>query len=175
MLSRKNLTLSALVLSNGLNLGTRSRTAIADVNLDGQTLYILNSHHDVMREGVVEYPFSKPKSKPGVPSIPSSISPVQIQQPSCTTWQQGGWAVEGCDVTEPRPADLADTCEPRPGDRVTRFPTLPNRVGNTARRGLDFQAIARAAASSATDRDRTARRRARLASSALARATTVGK
>ena len=38
MLSRKNLTLSALVLSNGLNLGTRSRAANADVNLDGQTL-----------------------------------------------------------------------------------------------------------------------------------------
>jgi hypothetical protein len=175
MLSRKNLTLSALVLSNGLNLGTRSRAAFADVNLDGQTLYILNSHHDVMREGVVQYSFSKPKSKPGVPSIPGSISPVQVQRPSCSTWQQGGWAVEGCDVTEPRPADLADTCEPRPGDRVTRFPTLPNRVGNTARRGLECQAIAHAAASNATDRDRTARRRATLAGSAKARATTVGK
>ncbi len=143
MLSRKNLTLSALVLSNGLNLGTRSRAAIADVNLDGQTLYILNSHHDVMREGVVQYSFSKPKSKPGMPSIPGSISPVQVQQPSCAMWQQGGWAVEGCDVTDPRPADLADTCEPRPDDRVTRFPTLPNCVGNTARRGLECQAIAR--------------------------------
>ena len=52
MLSRMNLTLSALALSNGLNLGTRSRAANADVNLDGQTLYILSSHHDVMREGV---------------------------------------------------------------------------------------------------------------------------
>ena len=41
MLSRMNLTLSALALSNGLNLGTRSLAANADVNLDGQTLYIL--------------------------------------------------------------------------------------------------------------------------------------
>jgi hypothetical protein len=175
MLSRKNLTLSALVLSNGLNLGTRSRAAIADVNLDGQTLNVLTSHHDVMREGVVQYSFSKPKSKPGVPSIPSSISPVQVQQPSCTQWQHGGWAVEGCHVTEPRPADLADTCEPRPNDRVTRFPTLSNRVGNPAMRGLACQAIARAWAGNTIDRDRTARRPAALAGSGLARATTVGK
>ena len=89
MLSRKNLTLSALVLSNGLNLGTRSRAANADVNLDGQTLRILNSHHDVMREGMVWYSFSKPKSKQGIPSIPSSISPVQVQQPSCGQPQHG--------------------------------------------------------------------------------------
>ena len=123
-------------------------------------LHILNSHHDVMREGVVWYSFSKPKSKPGIPSIPSSISPVQVQQPSCATWQQGGWAVDGCDVTEPRPADLADTCEPRPDDRVTRFPTLSERVGSTAKRGLECQAIARAMATGSTDRDRTARRRA---------------
>ena len=175
MLSRKNLTLSALVLSNGLNLGTRSRAALADVNLDGQTLNIRTPHHDVMREGVVEYSFSKPKSKEGIPSIPGSISPVQVQRPSCSTWQQGGWAVEGCDVTEPRPADLADTCEPRPDDRVTRFPTFFLFVGDTARRGLENQAAARAIASGSTGRRRTARRRARLASSALARATTVGK
>ena len=40
MLNRTNLTLSALALSNGLNLGTRSLAANADVNLDGQTSYI---------------------------------------------------------------------------------------------------------------------------------------
>jgi hypothetical protein len=175
MLSRKNLTLSALVLSNGLNLGTRSSAANADVNLDGQTLYILNSHHGVMREGMVWHSFSKPKSKQGIPSIPGSISPVQVQQPSCTQWQHGGWAVEGCHVTEPRPADLAATCEPRPVDRVTRFPALSKRVGNTAMRGLERQAKAQALAGNTTDRDRTARRPAALAGSGLARATTVGK
>jgi hypothetical protein len=175
MLSRNNLTLSALVLSDGLNLGTRSRAAIADVNLDGQTLSILMSHHDVMREGVVEYPFSKPKSKQGVPSIPGSISPVQVQQPSCATWQPSGWAVDGFDVTDPRPADLADTCESRPDERVTRFPALVLHVGNTARQGLEFQAAARAIATGSTSRRRTASRRAALACSAAAIATTVGK
>jgi hypothetical protein len=174
MLSRMNLTLSALALSNGLNLGTRSRAANADVNLDGQTLYILSSHHDVMREGVARYSFSKPKSKEGAPPIPSSISPVQNQQPSCAMWQRGGWAVEGCVVTEPRPADLADTREPRRDDRVTRFPTLPS-VGSTARRGLDCQALWRANAAGSTGRGRTARRRAAITCSATARATTVGK
>ena len=178
MLSRMNLTLSALALSNGLNLGTRSRTANADVNLDGQTLYILNSHHGVMREGMVHTSFSKPKSKVGKQPIPSSISPVQVQQPSCASWQQGGWAVDGCDVSEPRPADLVGTCEPRPGDRVTRFPTLALFVGNTARRGLDyFQALPRAKAAGKNGRiRRAARRRAAITRSATASATTtVGK
>jgi hypothetical protein len=175
MLSRKNLTLSALVLSNGLNLGTRSRAALADVNLDGQTLDIRTSHHDVMREGVVEYSFSKPKSKQGIPSIPSSVSPVQVQQPSCAPWQPSGWAVDGFNVTEPRPADLAVTCEPRRDDRVTRFPTCVLYVGNTARRGLEHQAAAWAIATGSTGRGRTASRRAALACSATARATTVGK
>ena len=87
MLSRKNLTLSALVLSNGLNLGTRSRAAIADVNLDGQTLDILPPIMTSCVREWCEYSFSKPKSKQGIPSIPSSISPVQVQQPSCAQWQ----------------------------------------------------------------------------------------
>ena len=66
MLNRTNLTLSALALSNGLNLGTRSLAANADVNIDGQTLCIRHSHHDVMREGMVWYVvFSMPKSKHG--------------------------------------------------------------------------------------------------------------
>src|SRR5262249_44249549 len=156
--------------------GTRSRAANADVNLDGKALYILRSHHDVMREGVVQYSFSKPKSKPGMPSIPDSISPVQIQQPSCALWQHGGWAVEGCDVTEPRPADLTGTRDPRPDDRVTRVPTRSERVGTTARRSsLERQAIASAMAAANTGRNRTASRRAALACSGLARATTVGK
>ena len=110
MLSRKNLTLSALVLSNGLNLGTRSRAANADVNLDGQTLRILNSHHDVMREGMEWYSFSKPKSKEGIPPIPGSISPVRVQQPSCGQPQQGGWAVDVRVLAKARPADLAGRC-----------------------------------------------------------------
>jgi hypothetical protein len=175
MLSRKNLTLSALVLSNGLNLGTRSRAANADVNLDGQALYILTSHHGVMREGVAQYSFSKPKSKQGVRSIPGSISPVQIQQPSCARWQRGGWAVDDRVVTEPRPADLADRREPRPDDRVTRFPTLFANVGTPPTAGLaERQAATRVKAVGITSRGRTASRRAALACSAAAIATTVG-
>ena len=156
MLSRMNLTLSALALSNGLNLGTRSRAANADVNLDGQTLYILNSHHGVMREGMVWYSFSKPKSKQGIPPIPSSISPVQVQQPSCGQSQQGGWAVDVRVVAEPRPADLAGRREPRLDERVTRFPTSDPNVGSTAERSLDRQARARSRAAGSTGFERTA-------------------
>jgi hypothetical protein len=175
MLSRKNLTLSALVLSNGLNLGTRSRAANADFNLDGQTLYILTSHHGVMREGVVQYSFSKPKSKQRVRSIPGSISRVQIQQPSCASWQRGGWAVDDRVVAEPRPADLAGRREPRPDDRVTRFPTLLAIVGTPPATGLaERQAAARVKVAGITSRGRAADRRAALACSAAAMATTVG-
>jgi hypothetical protein len=173
MLSRMNLTLSALALSNGLNLGTRSSAANADVNLDGQTLYILNSHHGVMREGMVWHSFSKPKSKQGIPSIPGSISPVQVQQPSCGQPQQGGWAVDVRVLAETRPANLAGRCEPRLDHRVTRFPTSDPCVGNTADRGLDYQAQARPRVPGSTGLYRTARRA--ITCSAAARATTVGK
>jgi hypothetical protein len=173
MLSRKNLTLSALVLSNGLNLGTRSRAANADVNLDGQTLCILNSHHGVMREGMEWYSFSKPKSKPGIPSIPGSISPVQVQQPRCVQPQPGGWAVDVCVLTEARPANLAGRREPRLDDRVTRFPTSDSIVGSTLERSLVRQATASSRVSRSTGFHRTARRA--ITCSAAARATTVGK
>jgi len=174
MLSRKNLTLSALVLSNGLNLGTRSRAANADVNLDGQTLYILNSHQGLMREGMDWYSFSKPKSKHGIPSISSSISPVQVQQPSCGQPQQGGWAVEVCDLAEARPADLFGRCEPRLDGRVTRFPTSDPTVGSTSeRRSLGCQANKRSRVPGSNGFHRTARRA--ITCSAAARATTVGK
>jgi hypothetical protein len=173
MLSRKNLTLSALVLSNGLNLGTRSRAANADVNLDGQALRILNSHHGVMREGMDWYSFSKPKSKQGIPSIPGSISPVQVQQPSCGQPQPGGWAVDVCALTEARPANLVGRREPRLDDRVTHIPTLDRNVGITSERSLDRRAIASSRVKGSTGFHRTARRA--ITCSAAARATTVGK
>jgi hypothetical protein len=173
MLSRMNLTLSALALSNGLNLGTRSRTANADINLDGQTLYILNSHHGVMREGMVWHSFSKPKSKHGIPSIPGSVFPVQVQQPSCGQPQQGGWAVDVRNLTEARPANLAGRCEPRLDARVTRFPTSDPDVGKTSDRSLDRRAKASSKVPGSTGFYRTARRA--ITCSAAARATTVGK
>jgi hypothetical protein len=173
MLSRMNLTLSALALSNGLNLGTRSRTANADVNLDGQTLCILNSHHGVMREGMVWHSFSKPKSKPGIPSIPSSVFPVQVQQPSCGQPQQGGWAVDVRITAETRPADLAGRCEPRLDDRVTRFPTSDLVVGSTASRSPERRVRAKSTVPGSTGFYRTARRA--ITCSAAARPTTTGK
>jgi len=173
MLSRMNLTLSALALSNRLNLGTRSRTANADVNLDGQTLCILNSHHGVMREGMMWHSFSKPKSKQGFPSIPSSISPVQVQQPSCGQPQQVGWAVDVHVLAETRPADLAGRCEPRLDDRVTRFPTTVIVVGGSANRSLARRARANSTVPGSTGFYRTARRA--ITCSAAARPTTTGK
>jgi hypothetical protein len=173
MLSRMNLTLSALALSNGLNLGTRSRTANADINLDGQTLYILNSHHGVMREGMVWHSFSKPKSKHGIPSIPGSVFPVQVQQPSCGQPQQGRWAVDVRITTETRPADLAGRCEPRLDDRVTRFPTSDLVVGSIANRSPERRATANSTVPGSTGFYRTARRA--ITCSAAARPTTTGK
>ena len=173
MLSRKNLTLSALVLSNGLNLGTRSRAAHADVNLDGQTLDIHISHQGVMREGMDWYSFSKPKSKHGIPVIPSSISPVPVQQPSCGQPQRGGWAVEVCDLAEARPADLFGRREPRLDGRVTRIPTSETTVGRPSERGLACQATTRSRVPGSTGFHRAARRA--ITCSAAARATTVGK
>jgi len=74
MLNRTNLTLSALALSNRLNLGTRSLAANAGVNNVGDTLRIRSSHQDVMRVGMVWYVvFSIPKPRHAIPAIPSSL------------------------------------------------------------------------------------------------------
>ena len=50
MLDRTNLTLSALALTSGLNLGTRSLAANASVNTNGDSR-IRHTHHGLMREG----------------------------------------------------------------------------------------------------------------------------
>jgi hypothetical protein len=174
LLNRTNLTLSALALSNGLNLGTRPRAAHADVNLDGQTSYILLSHHVVMREGMEwSFVFSKPKSKQAIPSIPSSISPVQLPQLSCAISQQGGCAVDVRVEADPRPADLVGRREPRLVDRVTRFLTVVPTERTTTERSLYCQARTWSRASGSPGFYRTARRATTC--SATARATTVGK
>jgi hypothetical protein len=90
-LNRTNLTLSALALSNGLNLGTRSLAANASVNVGDQTLRIRHSHHGVMREGMVWYVvFSNPKPRYAIPAIPSSFSSEQQRRLSCVTLQRSG-------------------------------------------------------------------------------------
>ena len=118
MLNRTNLTLSALALSNGLNLGTRSLAANASVNDGDQTLRTRHSHHDVMRERMVWYVVSS-ISKPtdAIPAIPSSFSQQQQQPLSCETLPQGNVAVEVCVKPEPRPADLVGRPEPCVLDR----------------------------------------------------------
>jgi len=91
MLNRTNLTLSALALSNGLNLGTRSLAANAGVNDGDTTLRICPSHHDVMREGMEWYVvFSNPKPRYASPTIPSSFSAVQQCQSGYVASQRSG-------------------------------------------------------------------------------------
>ena len=78
LMNRTNLTLSALALSNGLNLGTRSLAVNASVNDGDQTLRIRHPHHDVMRERMVWYVVSSiPKPTNAIPAIPGSFSQQQ--------------------------------------------------------------------------------------------------
>jgi len=95
LLNRTNLTLSALALSNGLNLGTRSLAADASVNDGDQTLRTRQSHHDVMRERMVWYVVSSiPKPTDAIPAIPSSFFQQQQRPFSCVTLPQGDVAVD---------------------------------------------------------------------------------
>ena len=107
MLNRTNLTLSALALSNRLNLGTRSFAANASVNFGVQTLRTRQSHHDVMRERMDWYVvLSMPRPRYAIPAIPSSFFQVQQRQLSCVTSEQSLVAVDVCVETVSRPADL---------------------------------------------------------------------
>jgi len=112
MLNRTNLTLSALALSNRLNLGTRSLAANASVNLGDKTQNIRQSHHGVMRDGMMwsgGYPI--PQIGAAFPPIPSSFSPVP-QCPSQNVAVQRSCCVADVQVlVEPRPDNLADRPE----------------------------------------------------------------
>jgi hypothetical protein len=122
MLSRTNLTLSTLALSNRLNLGTRSLAASASVNDGNLTLRNRHSYHGVMRDGMDWYGmFSNPKSKHPIPSIPSSFSQPQQCQPVSVILQGVVATVGVCVELEPRPADLIDRPGPDVGDREPRF------------------------------------------------------
>jgi hypothetical protein len=131
MLNRTNLTLSALALSNGLNLGTRSLAANASVNDGDQTLRTRHSHHDVMRERMVWYVVSSiPKPTDAIPAIQSSFSQKQQQSLSCVTLPQGNVAVEVCVEPDPRPADLVGRPEPCVLDHDPSFGTMVSFTGN---------------------------------------------
>jgi len=113
MFNRTNLTLTARNLSNGLNLGTRSFALVANVKNGGQTLRTRQTHHDVLREGMVWYDvFTIMPMGYGIPSIPGSFSHSQRSQPGCVTRQPGHLAVEVRVEPDPRPADLVGRLDP---------------------------------------------------------------
>jgi len=112
MFNRTNLTLSARTLSNRLNLGTRSLALVANVKNVGRTLRTRQTHHDVLREGMVWYvvvPIMPVGF--GIPSIPGSFSQQQ-RQPGCLTRQPGPMAEDVRVIPDPRPADLVGRPEP---------------------------------------------------------------
>ncbi len=107
MFHRTNLTLSARTLSNRLNLGTRSFALFANVKNNGQTLRARQTHHDVMREGMMWYPVSPIISEVcGVPSIPGTLTRPRPGQPDGQPRRSGLLAVDVRVETEPRSADL---------------------------------------------------------------------
>ncbi len=124
MLNRTNQTLSALALSNRLNLGTRSLAVNASVNDGVQNLRTRHSYHDHMRDGMVWFDvFSIPKSKHSIPSIPSSSSRLQRDQQQPSRLQRVVSVVGVVVEPEPRPADLVDRPEPSADTCDSRFRT----------------------------------------------------
>jgi hypothetical protein len=174
LLNRTNLTLSALALSNGLNLGTRSLAANASVNDGDQTLRNRHSHHDVMRERMVWYVVSSiPKPMYASPAIPSSFFQFQQQLLSCVTLPQGDVAVKVCVEPKPRPADLVGRREPCVLDRDPSFGTIVPFSGNLTRGASDFKLRPGMKRSGIPGLKRTARRAARPAAAAMS--ATFGK
>ena len=174
MLNRTNLTLSALALSNGLNLGTRSLAANASVNDGDQTLRIRHLHHDVMRERMVWYVVSSiPKPTDAIPAIPSSFSQKQQQSLSCVTLPQGNVAVEVCVEPEPRPADLVGRSEPCVLDHDPSFGTMVSFTGNLTKGASGYKPRPGLKSCGIPGLKRTARRAARPL--AAAKSATFGK
>ncbi len=174
LLNRTNLTLSALALSNGLNLGTRSLAVNASVNTGDQTLRTRLTHHDVMRERMVWYVVSS-ISKPmyAIPAIPGSFSPEQPSQWSCVTLPRGSVADDVCVEPDPRPADLVGRRERRVFDRHPSFGTMVPPAGSPTRDASGCKSRSGWKSAGIHGLKRTARRAARPA--AAARSATSGK
>jgi len=171
LLNRTNLTLSALALSNGLNLGTRSLAVNASVNDGDQTLRTRHSHHDVMRERMVWYVVSSiPKPTDAIPAIPSSFSQQRQHWLSCVTLPQGNVAVEVCVEPEPRPADLVGRPEPCVLDRDPSIGTIVPSTGNLTRGASGSKPRPGMQSADANGLKRTARRAARPASATMSAA-----
>ena len=171
LLNRTNLTLSALALSNGLNLGTRSLAANASVNDGDLTLRTRHLHHDVMRERMVWYVVSSiPKPTDTIPAIPSSFSQKQPQSLSCVTLPQGNVAVTVCVEPESRPADLVGRPESCVLDRVSSITTTVPSTGNLTRGASGSKPRPGLKSAGISGLTRTARRAARPAAAAMSAA-----
>jgi hypothetical protein len=131
LMNRTNLTLSALALSNGLNLGTRSLAVNASVNDGDLTLRTRHSHHDVMRERMVWHVVSSIiQPMYAIPAIPGSLFQHQQRPSSCVTSPQGEVAVDVSVIPVPRPADLVGRRERCVFDRDPSFGTIVPPAGN---------------------------------------------
>jgi len=175
LLNRTKLTLSALALSNGLNLGTRSLAVNASANNNGDlSLRVRQTHHDVMRERMVWYVVSSiPKPMYAIPAIPSSFSQEQQSQWSCVTLPQGSVAVDVGVVPEPRPADLVGRRERCVLDRNPSFGTIVPPAGNPTSGASGSKSRPGLKSAGIKGLKRTARRAARPAAAAMS--ATFGK
>ncbi len=137
MLNRKNLTLSALALSNRLNLGTRSLAANAGVNKGGKVQTIRQSHHDVMRDGMM-WPDADPIPQigPAFPRIPSSFSDVRQCTAADVAVQCSPCVAESRVLVESRPDNLADRPERFVSDRYPGFTTTTTTERTSTQRLL---------------------------------------
>ncbi len=151
MLNRTNQTLSALALSNRLNLGTRSLAVNASVNDGAQTLRTRHAYHDLMRDGMVWFDvFSIPKSKHSIPSIPSSSSRLQPGLEWSSRLQRVVSVVGVVVEPEPRPADLVDRPEPSAADCDSRLRTTA--TSERGRATARLSSIKRSSSKSLRDR-----------------------
>jgi hypothetical protein len=121
MLNRTNLTLSALALSNRLNLGTRSLAANATAGVDHGFMNqsIRQAHHGFMRDGMKwcdAFPIPRTGSAHPYPLITRSFS----SEPQCRS---------------PRVAVQCSVCEA--DAQVVREPRPDNLVGRPERRDSD--------------------------------------
>ena len=176
MLNRTNLTLSALALSNRLNLGTRSLAANAGVNKGDKTQTIRQSHHGVMRDGMM-WPGSDPIPQIGAafPCIPSSFSLVP-QRPSPDVAVQRSCRVADVQVLfEPRPDNLADRSERCVSDCYPGFTTITTSERTRTQQVLRLEARLRSRLSGLGSLKRDAQATATTSQLAAARQAATGK
>jgi hypothetical protein len=176
MLNRMNLTLSALALSNRLNLGTRSLAANAGVNKGAKLQTIRQSHYGDMRDGMM-WPDADPIRPIGdvFPPIPSSFSAVW-QCPSVTVAVQCSSRVaDSVVLVEPRPDNLADRPERFVSDCYPGLKTTKTSERTSTQRSLRLSSRLRSRSLGLGGLKRDARATATALQLAAARHATAGK